>query len=450
MKAPTLTGQLLGWILGALVLLWAAFIAIGYETGEHEADELTDGHLAAVAALFANQRGGEFVNGSAIPSPGGHHDLKAHDYQRSMRVIVWDATGRLLTQSAEGPAPMFSLEEGFATIALGEPHALWRGFSKWSVSRDRKVLVLLSLNERDALARDIAGQITEPGLWVLPVLALGLGLAVRQGLRPLYSLSREINSLDIRKPVPLDTANRHEEFRAAIEAINTLVGRYHASVVRERALADEFAHELRTPLTSLGLQVGVLRDLPAGPQRDAALSRMEKDVGRAGEIISHLLALARASRTEMDEVSRIVDLAELARRVVGDCAQLAYESGHELSFSSIRSLQVKGHPVLLELALRNLIENAISHTPAGTQVQVHVLDDVPAIEVRDFTDQRTHGEPLAHDSFPGKSLELGLGHRVVQKVADIHGARFEKLAPIGRYVSCYRLTFDAPRQSAGA
>ncbi len=449
MKAPTLTGQLLGWILGALVLLWAAFIAIGYQTGEHEADELTDGHLAAVAALFANQRGGEFVDGSAIPSPGGPHGLKAHDYQRSMRVIVWDATGRLLTQSAEGPAPMFSLEEGFSTIALGEPHAQWRGFSKWSVSRDRKVLVLLSLTERDALAGDIAGQLTEPGLWVLPVLALGLGLAVRQGLRPLYSLSREINSLDIREPVPLDTANRHEEFRAAIEAINTMAGRYHASVVRERALADEFAHELRTPLTSLGLQVGVLRDLPAGPQRDAALSRMEKDVGRAGAVISHLLALARASRTEMDEVSRIVDLAELARRVVGDCAQLAYESGHELAFSGARSLQVKGHPVLLELALRNLIENAIFHTPSGTQVEVHVPDGVPAIEVRDFTGERPHGEPLAHDSFPGKSLELGLGHRVVQKVADIHGARFEKLAPVGRYASCYRLTFDELRQGAG-
>src|SRR5699024_6743176 len=49
---PTLTRHLLGWALAALTVVWATFIVFGYRTGEHEADEQTDGHLASVSSLL--------------------------------------------------------------------------------------------------------------------------------------------------------------------------------------------------------------------------------------------------------------------------------------------------------------------------------------------------------------------------------------------------------------
>ena len=56
---------------------------MGYQTGVHEADELTDGHLASVASLLLNLRAFESVEGvhatQRAPLPG----LKAHDYQQS-------------------------------------------------------------------------------------------------------------------------------------------------------------------------------------------------------------------------------------------------------------------------------------------------------------------------------------------------------------------------------
>ena len=441
MTRPTLTGQLLGWILGALVLLWGIFIVMGYRAGEHEADELTDGHLAGVAVLFADMRGAEFASAGLARAPDPLRDLKDHDYQQSMNVIVWDSNGALITRSADGPIPSFSPEEGFATVSLGKPATSWRTYSVWNNAKDRKVMVLMSLQERDALAQDIAGQIIEPGLWVLPVLALALGLAVRRGLRPLYDLSKEVDALDIRKPERLRTEYRHEEFRASVEAINALVMRYRESVSRERALADEFAHELRTPLTSLALQVRTLKDSSEGPERVAALDRLEKDALRAGEVIANLLALARASRTQMDEAVQPVDLAELARNAVGEFAQAAFDTGHELSFLDGGPMQISGHPVLLSLALRNLLENAISHTPAGTHVEVQVLPAMAAIQVCDGPMHPESGEAVADPDRPGHALGLGLGHRVVQKVADLHGARFEQATPPDGFASCYRLSF---------
>ena len=56
--------------------------------------------------------------------------------------------------------------EGFANLTLGTQGVVWRSFSQWDAARSRKVMVLLELRERDELARDIAGQLVEPGLWL--------------------------------------------------------------------------------------------------------------------------------------------------------------------------------------------------------------------------------------------------------------------------------------------
>ena len=53
--APSLFRHLVAWTLGALLAVWAAFMYFGFRTGLHEADELTDGHLASVATVLFSQ-----------------------------------------------------------------------------------------------------------------------------------------------------------------------------------------------------------------------------------------------------------------------------------------------------------------------------------------------------------------------------------------------------------
>ena len=47
-RRSSLQLNLLAWMLAALALVWGSFVAWGYQTGVHEAEELTDGHLAGV------------------------------------------------------------------------------------------------------------------------------------------------------------------------------------------------------------------------------------------------------------------------------------------------------------------------------------------------------------------------------------------------------------------
>ncbi len=444
MKQSTLMQHLLAWVLGALVLVWASYIVVGYRTGIHEADELTDGHLASVASLLLSQRDAMFVLpreplGAALPS------MQGHDYQQSLSIVVWDATGKPLTWSGDAPHPAFATSAGFADLQLGAPPEAWRTFAQWDgPQRTRRVMVLLNLQERDELARDIAEQIAMPGLWLLPVIALALGFAIRRGLRPLDELSRDVRELDATQSTVLRSPHPQREFKAVVDSINTLLQRQHAALSRERQVAGELAHELRTPLASLALHARSLRGAVSPAERDASLARLEQDALRAGEVLTHLLALARASRTELAEAAQALDLAELARRVVGDYAQAALDSGHELAFSGPPSHSVTGHAVLLELALRNLIENALRHTSRGTLVEVQIDPAGQWVQVCDNGRHGAASPPPAHSgTAPTLGLGLGLGHRVIEKIAAIHKAHLSLVPAPAGFDTCYRITFES-------
>lgn len=419
-RHPTLQGQLMAWTLGSLVVVWSAFMAVGYLAGVHEADELTDGHLASVASLLLAQNTSAFDQHPDAAALGIDPTLKAHDYQQSLSVVVWDEAGHVLTRTGPAPMPSFDQPDGFATIRLGANAEPWRVFARWDeVGHVRKVAVLLSLKERDELADDIAGQVAVPGLWLLPIVTLVLSLAVRRGLRPLMQLSERVRTLDIRQGAKLE-APAHVEFQAMVHAIESLSARYRTALDHERELADAFAHELRTPLASLRLHASSLKGVLTHAQRESALGQIEADADRAAAIMTDLLALARTGRVQLAEAAAPVDMAELARKVAAEHAQGAFDGGHELGVEAPQACLILGHPVLLEIALRNLVTNALGHTPAGTAVEIRVLSDPPALQVRDNAP-----EPSVRFR-PGPAvLGLGLGHQVVRRVAAVHGGSFE-------------------------
>jgi two-component system sensor histidine kinase QseC len=452
----TLTRHLLAWALGTMLVLWGVFVYLGYQTGEHESEELTDGHLATVVALLLAQNEGANLapqasaNPPALPvlsMPGASlHNLRAHDYQQSLSVLIWNAEGALLRRIGPAPAVPFDTPDGFALLKLGAQQKGWRSFSRWDEARSQRVMVLISEEERDALAADIAEQIGEPAWWLLPLMLLALGLAIHRGLQPLRELSSKVHELEVLHPQPLALKSRHEELRSAVEAINSLVDKYGQALARERQLADAFAHELRTPLTALGLHVDQLRSqLSQGSPavQQVALSQIETQARRANQVLTHLLALARAGRTSMEEAARPLDLVAMSRTVIADHLPAADAAGHELSFAGDEEVWVQGHPVLVEIALRNLLENAIAHAPAASQIEVQANAAAKYLQVCDGPRSASTADPKPAESHRHSrlSLGLGLGHQVIQRIGDVHGASFEEVASPSGFRRCYRLSF---------
>ena len=431
--------HLLAWMLATMVLVWASFVVWGYQTGVHEADELTDGHLASVAALALNWGAHRALSGDEATPVQTLPGLRAHDYQESLGVALWNARGELIARTGAAPLPRFDLPQGFAMLGLGG-QGVWRSFTQWNKEGTAKVTVMVALDERDSLAGDIAVQMITPGFWLLPVIVVALGIAIRRGLKPVNTLSQAVAQLDLSQDQRLPEKPALRELDPMVRSINTLLERQRQALARERNLANEVAHELRTPLASIALQAQALQsarggDDEAGHNARQALQRIGKDALRAGHVLDQLLALARAERGLLDTPPRRVDWAEAARAVAAAQAQAAWQRNHRLSVAAPANLWAQGHAALLELALRNLVENAIRHTPPGTQIEVQAGRGETSVWMQVCDDGRRLGEPSAAAPADG----LRLGHEIVARVLRAHGGHFQTAPAPEGFTTCYRM-----------
>ncbi|MGS5089491.1 sensor histidine kinase [Hydrogenophaga sp. A37] len=422
----TLSRHLLTWALGAQLVVWLVLVAVAWSTSLRETRKFTDGHLVAVAQLWLGTASWNQTDTSGgLPVPSEH----VHEYAQDVAILVWD-NGRLVTDSdqlASGLDLAKLPDKGLVTVAYRDAQGVvhdWRAYVETyrAEGRVRRVAALLDLKKRYVLAEDIAEHLTSPLLILMPLLALVMGWTIRRGLRPLDKLSDEVAALDGFAGQRLDTQHRFREFASTVSAINTMVDSLQTQAQRERQFASDVAHELRTPLAVITLQARAAQAEPSAER----LSRLEQEALRAGRILTQLLDLARAQRAgevgsgHAAETPQPTALGEMAARLISSHAQLAYENGHEISLVEPDTpTVVTVQPMLLELAMRNLIENALRHTPSDTQVVVEVWQAPGAVGVSVSDD----GQRADAVSAPVQaSSGLGLGLRLVERIAEQMGA----------------------------
>lgn len=422
-RLPTLWRYLWNWVVGALLVVWTTLLVVAWYTGHHEAEEITDGQLEAVARLWLSVEPDKTLS---IPQPIASDRTRA--YVQDVAVLHW-VDGQLFTDThklAESLRLTNPPARGFSNRlqTTGSGDVRWRVYA--SPGQDEHaadfVAVLMDMDHRVDLGRDMALKLARPALLVLPLVALLLWWALRRGLNPLVRLSRDVAALDGLGGQRLDTAHRFHEFSSTVHAINTLVDSLQTQARREREFASDVAHELRTPLAALSLQASAAQHEPS-PER---LLLLEASALRAGHILSQLLELARAQRDGLArEAWRDVPLGEVAAELIASHAQEGFERSHELSLEQPGSpVVVHAQPMLLELALRNLIENALRHTPAGTQVVVEVWQNSREMGVSVSDDgQRVDASGLTQTQ---GSSGLGLGLRLVERIAEQLGGALQR------------------------
>jgi signal transduction histidine kinase len=304
------------------------------------------------------------------------------------------------------------------------------------------VLVAEPVNERDALLNALLRDIGWQAAWVIPAfiaLALYVGIyAIRGGLRPLREAVAQaalIRPETLSQRLPRDSLP--SEVQPFVEAVNRAFDRLEAGFELQRRFTANAAHELRTPLA---IVTTALDTLPPS-EKQAALRR---DVARMNRLVEQLLHVARLDRVALN-TSTIVDLRECARRSVEYMAPLAIEKQRELAFDGgNQQVLIHGHVPAIEDALRNLLENALAHTPPHSEVQVRVHPDgsVSVLDSGMGITPENHERIFERfwrgsDAADGGS---GLGLAIVREIMSQHGGVVEVgAAPSGG--SCFTLHF---------
>jgi signal transduction histidine kinase len=214
----------------------------------------------------------------------------------------------------------------------------------------------------------------------------------------------------------------------------------------ERRLLADASHELRTPVTSLRGNAAFARRHGADAE---LLAELEADAERLARLVDDLLALEREAGAERPDAE--VDLEAVIDAVVAAPDRALDESplldalaaadplaagpAPRVVVTATAPLAVRGQAGPLERALRNLVENACVHGPAGGEVRValarrgdeavlSVTDDGPGIPPAQAAaaPRRFWRGP---DATAGGRPGSGLGLAIVAATAARHGGRLE-------------------------
>lgn len=215
---------------------------------------------------------------------------------------------------------------------------------------------------------------------------------------------------------------------AAIE-FDRMVVRLEA-VEKERALMlSSISHDLRTPLAALRASVEAIRDGVA-EDPDASLKGMEHQVQALAALVDDLQLHTRLASGTLVMAHGRIDLTELVDEAVETVRPLAFAQGVTVEISAGDRIATAGDAGQLARVFRNLIDNAIRHTPEGTTVTVELTtrDDRAVVRVVDegegFSaelgdrafDAFTRGDP-ARDIRTGTA---GLGLAIAKAIVTAH------------------------------
>lgn len=205
--------------------------------------------------------------------------------------------------------------------------------------------------------------------WLIPLVAcatLAIGaISLHRGLRPLRRVSEQAATIEPANLEPrLATADIPAEIRPLVQAFNKVLDRLQAGMEQQRRFTANAAHQLRTPLTILMAELELL-------EGDEKISSLRRDAARMTRLVEQLLQVARLDSMELD-VSQRLDLHAVAVQVISELAPLAQQKPCELALEG-ESVMVRGNFEALADALRNLIDNALTHTPANGSVVVEVI-----------------------------------------------------------------------------
>jgi signal transduction histidine kinase len=199
--------------------------------------------------------------------------------------------------------------------------------------------------------------------------------------------------------------------------------RYEAE---RRAMITNVSHDLRTPLAALRAAVEALVDGVA-PDRDRYLRAMQNDVAALASLIDDLFLVARLDNGRYELHRDPVDLTEVADEAIEALAPVAAAHRITLLLERDGRVRVPGNAAALGRVIRNLLDNAIRHAPAGSNVTVavhpgerpvvRISDEGPGFSA-DFIDRAfdsfTRADPSRNRDTGGAGLGLAIAHGIVQ------------------------------------
>ena len=298
--------------------------------------------------------------------------------------LLLDANGAHLAGNLRPRRPVIGWYDfhGRSRIAEGEePHRIRARGEK--LEDGSYLLVGQDASQLD----EVDGLIIHAFIWSAAatlILAIGSGMLVSASvLRRIGSVARTSQAImegDLSRRIP--ARGTRDEFDQLADSLNAMLERIEALMEGLKQVSSDVAHDLRTPLSRLRQWLeAVQRTSPTISDYQQLVERSIRDTDAMLETFAAMLRITEIKAVNRKTGLAAVNLSEVLRTVLEVYEPLAEEKTQALTGRVASELVVRGDHELLTQLLANLVQNAIRHTPRGTQVTVDARETQGLVEV---------------------------------------------------------------------
>jgi two-component system, OmpR family, sensor kinase len=315
---------------------------------------------------------------------------------------------------------------------------------------------------------DVASNVALIRRQILVAGLIALFVALVSGYYAANALSRRVKRLEraagevaagnFSDPIPVDS---QDELGQLAQAFNEMQRRLARLDEARKEFIANASHELRTPIFSLGGFVELLEDEEVDEQTRAEfLTTMREQVARLQKLTTNLLDLSRLDAGSLELELEPVPLAMLAHRIAREFGAAAsrHDARIEVAAENGRDVEAECDSQRVAQIVRALLDNALTHTEGGTEVEITVGTRRPS------NDGRSVAELLVTDNGGGISKDdvrhvferfhtgssgggSGLGLAIARELAERMSGKLEVTSEPGR--TTFALTLPLTRESSG-
>ena len=313
------------------------------------------------------------------------------------------------------------------------------------------VVISVALDSVDRTMRGLAGIYFLISLIVIIAIGFVARSLIKLSLKPLNKIEETAAAIaegDLSARLP--EVNPNTEVGRLTGSLNTMLSRIEESFAvrtesesKLRRFVADASHELRTPLTAIrGFAELHRQGAVTGEDKTKELiSRIEKESIRMSSLVEDLLLLARLDQSRELTIDP-VDINHLVNEAIASAK--AAGPSHEITLkSSSDEVFVLGDSMRIHQAVSNLLANARTHTPAGTKIEIEILqsesevqisvsDNGPGLSPGDQTRifERFFRADPSRARVSGEGSGLGLA--IVDAVMKAHGGSVEVLSELNQ------------------
>lgn len=286
------------------------------------------------------------------------------------------------------------------------------------------IQVAETLELRQSLALQILRDTLIRQALLVLVVALIVIVVVQRATRPIRQLSEDLQQRAQGDLSPLSAPEAPREVQPLLDATNQTMRRLQRLLSNQKRFVRDASHQLRTPLAVLKVQVQSAKrgDIPPAQ----AFAEIDDTVDRATRVANQMLALAKVEQLRQEDSnqpsSMLAQIDDIVRDVALELSPLIADQDMDFGIET-QPCSVPAHEWMVRELTRNLLHNALRHTPRGGHLQVDVRQHsgmaVLSIEdsgsgIDDELAQRLFQPFSAGNARSGSGLGLAICQEIVQ------------------------------------